>query len=230
MASLFDEYRDSYGQAVEGSIRFSGLGHDFFLKAKVDLLRRLVIERGLAQDGAGVRALDVGCGIGSLHRHREGVFASLNGCDVSEESIRCARRGNPGVAYSVCTSAALPYGEDIFDLAFASCVLHHVAPDAWHDFFREMRRVLRPGGIACIIEHNPWNPLTRLAVLRCPFDKDAVLLRAAMTETLFRANGFGEIQSEHFLLLPRAGGLARKLERSLAALPLGAQYACSARA
>jgi hypothetical protein len=71
--------------------------------------------------------------------------------------------------------------------------------------------------------------LTRLAVLRCPFDKDAVLLRAAMTETLFRATGFGEIQSEHFLLLPRTGRLARKLERSLAALPLGAQYACSAR-
>jgi SAM-dependent methyltransferase len=229
MASLFDEYRDSYGQAVEGSIRFSGLRHDFFLKAKADLLRRVIVERGLGQDGAGVRALDVGCGIGSLHRHLEGAFASLDGCDVSEESILRARLGNPGVAYSVCTSAALPYDEGIFDLAFASCVLHHVSPNAWHDFAREIRRVLRPGGIACIIEHNPWNPLTRLAVLRCPFDKDAVLLRAAMTETLFRATGFGEIQSEHFLLLPRTGRLARKLERSLAALPLGAQYACSAR-
>ncbi|HEV2899106.1 MAG TPA: class I SAM-dependent methyltransferase [Pseudaminobacter sp.] len=230
MASLFDEYRDSYGQAVEGSIRFSGLQHDFFLKAKAGLLRRLVVERGLEQDGAGVRALDVGCGIGSLHRHLEGVFASLNGCDVSVESILRARRGNPGIAYSVCASAVLPYDNGVFDLAFASCVLHHVSPDTWHDFFREIRRVLRPGGMACIIEHNPWNPLTRLAVLRCPFDKDAVLLRAAMTEALFRATGFGEIQSEHFLLLPRTGRLARKLERSLAALPLGAQYACSARA
>jgi SAM-dependent methyltransferase len=230
MASLFDEYRDSYGQAVEGSIRFSGLRHDFFLKAKADLLRRVIVERGLGRDGAGVRALDVGCGIGSLHRHLEGAFASLDGCDVSEESILRARRGNPDVAYSVCRSALLPYNDGAFDLAFASCVLHHVLPEAWPDFLREMRRVLRPGGVACIIEHNPWNPLTRLAVLRCPFDKDAVLLRAAMTETLFRATGFGEIQSEHFLLWPRAGRLARKLERSLGAFPLGAQYACSARA
>jgi SAM-dependent methyltransferase len=230
MASQFDEYRDSYGQAVEGSIRFSGLRHDFFLKAKADLLRRLVVERGLGKDGNGVRALDVGCGVGSLHRHLEGAFACVEGCDVSEESILRARRSNPDVAYSVCKSTVLPYDDGAFDLAFASCVLHHVPPGAWHDFFREMRRVLRPGGIACIIEHNPWNPLTRLAVLRCPFDKDAILLRARRVEALFRAAGFREIRSEHILLLPWTGALAGKVERALAALPLGAQYACTARA
>jgi SAM-dependent methyltransferase len=230
MASLFDDYRNGYREAVEGSIGFSGLGHDFFLKAKADLLRRLMVERGIEQGGAGVRALDIGCGIGSLHRHLKGVFASLSGCDVSEQSILRARTDNPDHAYSVCASAVLPYGDGSFDLAFASCVLHHVPPDAWREFFREIRRVLRPGGMACIIEHNPWNPLTRLAVLRCPFDKDAVLLSAGKVEALFRAAGFGEIRSEHFLLLPRAGRLARRWERALAPLPLGAQYACSARA
>ncbi|TIS13862.1 MAG: SAM-dependent methyltransferase, partial [Mesorhizobium sp.] len=35
---------------------------------------------------------------------------------------------------------------------------------------------------------------------------------------------------EHFLLLPSAKPLARKLEGALAWLPLGAQYACVARA
>jgi SAM-dependent methyltransferase len=189
-----------------------------------------MVERRIEQGGAGVRALDVGCGIGSLHSPLKGVFASLNGCDVSEESVARARRDNPDLAYSACTSAALPYDDGVFDLAFASCVLHHVPPGAWYAFFREIRRVLRPGGLACIIEHNPWNPLTRLAVLRCPFDKDAVLLRARRVEALFRATGFSEIQSEHFLLLPRTGRLARRLERAFAPLPLGAQYACSARA
>lgn len=230
MANLFDAYRDSYGEAVDGAIRFSGLKHAFFMKAKADLLRRLVIERRLERDGTGVRALDVGCGIGSLHRHLEGAFASLNGCDVSEESIRRAGDDNPGVAYSVCTPVRLPYDDGTFDLAFASCVLHHVPPDGSQDFLREMRRILRPGGIACIIEHNPWNPLTRLAVFRCPFDKDAVLLRAARVEALFRETGLREIRSEHFLLLPRTGSLTRRVERALAGLPLGAQYACSARA
>jgi ubiquinone/menaquinone biosynthesis C-methylase UbiE len=124
----------------------------------------------------------------------------------------------------------LPYDDRAFDLVFTSCVLHHVPPNHWQGFLGEMRRVLRRGGIGCVIEHNPWNPMTRLAVLRCPFDKDAILLRAAKVEALLRETGFAEIRSEHILLLPQAGRLARKIERALATLPLGAQYACSARA
>ena len=45
-------------------------------------------------------------------------------------------------------------------------------------FVADMVRVTRPGGLVCVIEHNPLNPLTRLAVNRCPFDADAVLLRS----------------------------------------------------
>jgi SAM-dependent methyltransferase len=176
-----------------------------------------------------VRALDVGCGVGSLHPYLEGAFASLDGCDVSQESLLRAGQKNPHVAYRTCASSKLPYDDGAFDLAFASCVVHHVPPASWLDWFREMRRVVRPGGVACIIEHNPYNPLTRLAVLRCPFDDDAVLLSAAKAASLFQEAGFKEVRSEHFLLLPSARPFARKVERSLSVVPLGAQYACSAR-
>jgi SAM-dependent methyltransferase len=230
MAELFDSYKSNYGETVAGSIRFSGLKHDFFLVAKADLLRRLVVERGLRQDGASVRALDVGCGVGSLHPYLEGVFDSLDGCDVSEESLLRAGQDNPRVTYRACTTPSLPYEDGAFDLAFASCVVHHVPPASWLDFFREMRRVVRPGGVACIVEHNPYNPLTRLAVFRCPFDQDAVLLNATKARSLFQQTGFSDIRSEHFLLLPSARPFARKVERLLARLPLGAQYVCSAHA
>ncbi|RJT26026.1 class I SAM-dependent methyltransferase [Mesorhizobium waimense] len=228
MSQLFDSYRFNYREAVQGSIRFSGLKHDFFLMAKADLLRRIVVERGLRSVGKSVRALDVGCGVGALHPYLEGDFERLDGCDVSQESILRASQDNPSVAYRACTAPNLPYDNGAFDLAFASCVVHHVAPATWLDFLQEMRRVVRPGGVACIIEHNPYNPLTRLAVFRCPFDQDAVLLSAAKAASLFQQAGFRSIRSEHFLLLPSARPLARKVERALAALPLGAQYACSA--
>ncbi|MER9976387.1 class I SAM-dependent methyltransferase [Mesorhizobium sp. M0085] len=228
MAELFDSYNSNYGEAVEGSIRFSGLRHDFFLVAKADLLRRLVVERKLRQDGSAVRALDVGCGVGSLHRYLDGAFDSLDGCDVSQDSILRAGQDNPSVTYRACTSPSLPYEDGAFDLAFASCVVHHVPPSSWSDFLLELRRVVRPGGVACIIEHNPYNPLTRLAVFRCPFDHDAVLLNAANAASLFRETRFRDIRSEHFLLLPSARPFARRVERALASLPLGAQYACSA--
>ncbi|MDX8466007.1 methyltransferase domain-containing protein [Mesorhizobium sp. VK23B] len=230
MSELFDRYKSSYGEVVEGSIRFSGLQHDFFLRAKAELLRRLAVEQRLRQGGAQVRALDVGCGVGSLHPYLEDAFDRLDGCDVSKESLSRASGTNPHVAYRACTPSRLPYEDGTFDLAFASCVVHHVPPASWRDFFRELRRVLRGGGLACIIEHNPYNPLTRMAVLRCPFDKDAVLLSAGKTASLLRQAGFSDIGCQHFLLLPSARPLARRLERAFAGLPLGAQYACSGHA
>ncbi|RUT98939.1 class I SAM-dependent methyltransferase [Mesorhizobium sp. USDA-HM6] len=226
MPELFDRYKSSYGEVVEGSIRFSGLRHDFFLRAKAALLRRLVVEHQLRQGSSGVRALDVGCGVGSLHPYLEDAFDRVDGCDVSKESLSRAIRGNPHVVYRACTTSRLPYKDGTFDLAFASCVVHHVPPASWRDFFREMHRIVRRGGLACIIEHNPYNPLTRMAVLRCPFDKDAVLLSASKTASLLKQAGFSDIGCEHFLLLPSARPFARRLERAFAGLPLGAQYAC----
>ena len=44
--------------------------------------------------------------------------------------------------------------------------------------------MLVPGGLCCIIEHNPWNPATRTIVRRCPVDVDAELSTARETAAL----------------------------------------------
>ena len=140
------------------------------------------------------------------------LFSSLSGCDISAESIARAREENPGVAYAAYSGPSLPYADGTFDLAFAVCVAHHVPPEHWPDFFDEMRRVVRPGGAVAVIEHNPFNPLTRLAVLRCPFDEDAVLISRRKAGRLFQAAGLSEIEGEHFLMFPFANAFARKVE------------------
>jgi hypothetical protein len=53
----------------------------------------------------------------------------------------------------------------------------------------EMARVTRPGGMVAIIEHNPLNPVTRHIVSRCPFDRDAVLLRCGTGARLLAGAG-----------------------------------------
>jgi hypothetical protein len=85
--------------------------------------------------------------------------------------------------------------------------------------------VVRPGGLICVIEHNPLNPLTRLAVARCEFDSDAALLGAGKVRKLMAAGGLREIGARYFLLLPREAKPARLLENALSNVPLGAQYA-----
>jgi len=84
--------------------------------------------------------------------------------------------------------------------------------------------IVRPNGLICVIEHNPFNPLTRLAVLRCPFDKDAHLLRAAQARRLLERAGLTHVRSSHFLLTPFSSSAAHHVERWFSGLPLGAQY------
>jgi SAM-dependent methyltransferase len=107
----------------------------------------------------------------------------------------------------------------------AICVMHHVAPAEWAHFIREMRRVVRPGGLVCVIEHNPLNLLTRLAVSRCEFDREAVLLGAGTVRKLLVEGGLREIGAHYFLLLPSEAKSARRIENALSNVPLGAQYA-----
>src|ERR1700731_5287453 len=221
MAELFDSYDHSYDAVVQSSIDFSGLPHDFFMAAKADILRAL----RASHFGSGHKptALDVGCGIGAFHPFARGMFSRLCGTDISAASIAQARQNHPDVEYEAYDGNILPYGDGTFDLAVTICVLHHVPPDRWLGFLREIRRVVRPGGLLCVIEHNPLNPLTRLAVMRCEFDRDAVLLGAGTARQLMAAGGLREIGARYFLLLPWEAKPARRVEGALSNVPFGAQ-------
>ena len=222
MTELFDRYRGTYRDVVQSSIDFSGLPHNFFLRAKAALLRKLIAEK-LGTDKPAM--LDVGCGVGSVHPLLRGMVGRLNGIDVSAQSIAQARVDNPRNEYRVFDGKRIPYDSGNFDLVTAICVLHHVTPDEWPSFIAEMRRVARPGGLVCVIEHNPLNPLTRLAVLRCEFDRDAYLIGAGKTCKLMAAAGLRPVDTHYFLLLPWQSARARWIESAFRHLPLGAQYA-----
>ncbi|MDI3468791.1 MAG: hypothetical protein OJF62_000854 [Pseudolabrys sp.] len=228
MSELFDSYRDSYATVVQSSIDFSGLPHDFFLRAKADLLRDVVAASLPGCDRPNM--LDVGCGVGAFHPFLRNVAGRLSGIDISADSIARARLDNPDADYEAFDGQRFPFDDACFDLATAICVLHHVAPERWRSFVQEMRRVVRPGGLVCIIEHNPFNPLTRLAVSRCEFDRDAVLLRAGRTRQMLLDAGLCEIEARYFLLFPSAVPVARRVESALRHVPLGAQYAIWGRA
>ncbi len=222
MAELFDSYRSNYRDVVQSSIDFSGLPHSFFIRAKADLLRDLITQR------LGPKApamLDVGCGVGSLHPMLRGMVGRLSGIDVSPDCIAQARADNRDVDYRTLDGSSFPFDDASFDLVTAICVLHHVAPAQWAHFVNEMQRVARPGGLICVIEHNPLNPLTRLAVARCEFDRDAVLFGAGKARKLLAAGGLREISARHFLLLPFETNSARRVEGAFGKVPLGAQYA-----
>jgi len=218
----FDAYGGNYDEKVNASISFSGLKVDLFVRAKVAYLCEALAENLGELRGADI--LDVGCGIGNYHPRLPESLRSISAVDVSSRCIDAARVCNPGVAYQTYDGMRLPYRDASFDAVYTICVMHHVPAETWESFTREMRRVVRPGGLTAIFEHNPFNPLTRRAVATCEFDENAVLLRARRTRLLLRAAGFREVRSRYILTLPATGGLLHKVDRLFSRVPLGAQY------
>ena len=106
---------------------------------------------------------------------------------------------------------------------------HHVPPPDRARFSSELARVVRPGGIVVVFEHNPFNPLTRLAVARCDFDEDAVLLSPRRTVELLEGAGLRSVEQRYVILFPSDRRRLRALERAARRLPLAAQFYVAAR-
>lgn len=222
-----EAYPTDYRGDVDQAIRFSGMGAEAFLKGKADHLVELLDRFGPGASRAA--CLDIGCGVGALHPALAGRLGRLEGVDVSEEALRAAGAANPGVAYRLSSGGRLPFEDGAFDLCFTVCVMHHVPPDQWPAFVAEAWRVTRPGGIFAVYEHNPLNPLTRLAVFRCPFDHDAVLLGPRRVTGLLRGQGFRPLRRDYLFFVPLAARWARGVDRTLRWLPAGAQYVVAGR-
>lgn len=225
--SGFDAYADSYREEVESSISFSGQSLDHFTRRKAEELVSLA-ERHLGPT-AGLRALDVGCGVGFTDRFLDGSFGQLHGVDVAAEAVERARLNNPAVRYAVSDNSSLPYPDAQFDLAFAICVAHHVEPADRPSWARELARVVRPGGMVALFEHNPLNPLTRLAVSRCPFDEGVELLGPREATDLLTAAGLEPLERRYIVFFPWPRPRATRLEAHMGRLPLGAQHLVAAR-
>lgn len=218
----FDEFATSYDTAVNKSLAFSGLKVDLFTRIKADYLADVMSE-DFAHPSK-IDVLDVGCGVGNIHPYLANRIASLSGVDVSEDCIQTAKERNPTVSYLSYDGNTLPYGDASFDFVYTICVMHHVQPGLWDRFASEMCRVLRPRGVALVLEHNPWNPLTRHAVSSCEFDKDAVLLKAGTTESLLARAGLKDVKTRFIAVFPSTGRLVRRFEGALSHIPIGAQY------
>ncbi|KRR24868.1 hypothetical protein CQ14_05920 [Bradyrhizobium lablabi] len=217
----FDAYSSTYDAAVNDAIAFSGLKVDYFTRVKADYLTDLITDHF---GDALPSILDVGCGVGNFHPLLSDRVGSIAGVDVSKASIDQARERNPGVCYKSYSGERLPFDDKTFDVVFTVCVMHHVPPAQWPLFAAEMKRVLKPGGMVAVFEHNPRNPLTQRIVSNCVFDKNAVLLRSEKTRSLIQQAGFTDLIERFILSIPPSGRFLRSVDLLLGRLPFGAQY------
>src|SRR5262245_4984548 len=218
----FDHYADSYETLHAHNIKFSGEEPSFFSEYKVR-----VMARQLAGDTAVRSIVDFGAGVGASVPFFRKYFpdARVTCLDVSSESLkRASSRHGATAAYTMYDGTNIPMDTHTVDLVFAACVFHHISPEEHLRTLIEIRRVLKPHGHFFVFEHNPLNPLTVYAVNTCPFDENAILIRAGTMRRRIAEAGFNHLKRRFCLFFPAALSAFRPMERYLGWLPVGAQY------
>lgn len=108
------------------------------------VLRHEEIRRVVDGLPPGLRALDVGCGVGHILNIHPASFVKV-GVDYSAPSLELARRRLDEKTALVNASAGrLPFEDNAFDLVTCLEVLEHLADDG--EAVNEISRVLKPGG------------------------------------------------------------------------------------
>lgn len=229
----FDRHAAGYDGGLDDPIkRMLGKSADQFIAVKARwLLRR---EKGL-RDGS-LNLLDYGCGAGDLMRVLAdlGARGSFTGCDVSggmlaEADKRWPRRLGPPPVLAAQDGARTPFADGQFDIATISAVLHHVPVAGRAAVYAELGRILKPGGRLYVFEHNPRNPLVRHVIARTPIDANAILLDAREVQDGLLGSGRYELETDYLMFMPPGIPWLGFVDRALAWLPLGAQYAVAAR-
>ena len=98
------------------------------------------------------RALEIGCGPGRLMKTLSRHFGEIHGVDVSDEMIRLARErlaDVPNAHFHATNGASLAqFADESFEFVYSYAVFQHIpSRDVVLEYMREIRRVLKPGGI-----------------------------------------------------------------------------------
>ena len=126
--------------------------------------------RALGREAPVATLLDVGTGAcdipelliaDALRRHHPlHVTATDSRLEVlaAARAVRPGLDAVPGLTLAVADGLRLPYPDGSFDVAHASLVVHHLAPDEAIVFVRELRRVARSGIVVNDLDRS-WTSL-----------------------------------------------------------------------
>ncbi len=214
----FDDFANHYRDLLDQSVSASGESGEYFANFKAQYASRI-----LGNDFSGT-ILDYGCGVGLLTGYLLQSFphAQVLGFDPSQASVRMASPEVASRAHLTTEETTLPPKVDAIILAN---VMHHVPPAERPSLMTALAERLSPSGRIFIFEHNPANPVTRAAVCRCAFDRDAVLLRPPEVTGYFRHAQLSVLRHDYIVFFPRLLSWLRPTENLLTWCPLGAQYA-----
>lgn len=170
--------------------------------ASLNCPEREIYESLLPLDGA--RILELGCGKAEHTRAiaQGGKVASITALEVDEiqHAVNMQITDLPHVTFMLGGAESIPAADGHFDIVMMFKSLHHVPIDLMDQALAEIRRVLKPGGLAYISEPvyaGEFNEILRLF-------HDEKRVREAAFAALERAvtDGLFELAAEKFFATP----------------------------
>jgi len=119
----------------------------------------------------GKRVLDIGCFSGYGENLLSSSADEVVACDNDMEALTSAKRnyeaGN--VRFLVASAGELPFPDKSFEVVIAFQILEHLPPDRVPAFLREIKRVIRKGGLLLLTTPNRT---FRLLPFQRPFNRE----------------------------------------------------------
>ena len=145
------------------SIDYNILAQDYDLTrtANINIINLFAAE--LPLDGKTI--LDFGCGTGNFaYAIKKLTAADIYGVEPSDGMKEKALE--KGLDVRKGDHLAVPFDDNFFDFIYMTDVIHHV-PDV-HAMFSEFTRVLKPGGLVCVLTESHQQLETRFWVKHFP--------------------------------------------------------------
>ena len=136
---------------------YEAIADDYEAKFGADLedneFDRAIVDAAIAPLSQGEIVLDVGCGPAQVSRRAVATGAVAVGVDLTPAMLAIAHRQLPLVPLTCADVRALPFGHEVAAAAIVWYSLHNLPRPLMPLALAELRRVLRPGGVAVIATH-----------------------------------------------------------------------------
>jgi len=170
----------------------------------------------------GLKILEIGCGTGSyINELVEATGCQGWGIDPSIEMLQ-RTQNQAKIIYINGKAENLPFQKEFFDFIFSVDVIHHVADI--RSFFRESKRVLKPGGALCTVTDSESDirqqvPLTQYWPDRVEIELQRYHSISTLKQQMMES-GFEDIKETHIQHTYKITGITPYREKAFSCLHL----------
>lgn len=101
---------------------------------------------------------DIGCANGRMVPWVKKVGGQYVGVEPASQLLGLAQKNYPHETFQLGSILNLPLKDQSVDVCLLNASLHHIPGPLMNQAIQELRRVLKPGGLVCMVNWNLWQP------------------------------------------------------------------------